>query len=71
MIFNVAIKSHSDDLQRGDLVYHAHELLRVTFVGKWRYSDGRTERYYRFRRVGKINLDRERRFGRAESGGRE
>ena len=56
------IKSYGDDLLRGDFIYHNHELLRVTFVGKWRMKNGQNVRKYHFRRVGRVNLDRQVRF---------
>ena len=43
------------DLKNGDLLYHNHELLRVTRIGKER-KDGSTT--FKFRRIGKVNLDR-------------
>jgi hypothetical protein len=56
------IKEHTDDLKRGDIVYHNHELLRVEGVSKER-GEKRAGYHYtvKFRRIGRINLDRQRR----------
>jgi len=48
------------DEKVGDLLYHNHELLLVTRVGPWRLDKrGRNTRTTKFRRIGRINLDRQ------------
>jgi hypothetical protein len=44
----------------GDLLYHNHELLLLTRIGKWKTDKrGRMIQNTKFRVVGKINLDRQ------------
>ena len=59
MIFQVEVKTPEEELKRGDLIYDKRKLLRVERVGK---PHGKDKKFMvRFRIIGKVNLDRERR----------
>jgi hypothetical protein len=59
------------DEQVGDLLYHNHELLLVTRVGKWHIDKrGRNTQTTKFRRIGRVNLDRQFRRVSDSEGGR-
>ena len=40
-----------------DLVYHGHELLIIIRIGKWRVQKGVMSRTFKFRLIGRVNLD--------------
>ena len=63
MIFNVEVKTVTETLRRGDLVYEKRKLLRVENVSGPRRRDGMFS--IKFRIVGKVNLDRQLRTDRA------
>lgn len=63
MTFNVEVKTPSEVLRRGDLVYEKRKLLRVERVSRQQW--GRRLVIVRFRVIGKINLDRQLREDRA------
>jgi hypothetical protein len=63
MIFSVEVKTESEQLTRGDLVYDKRKLLRVEAVHKQHH--GKRLVVVKFRIIGKVNLDRQMRTDRA------